>query len=317
MGTADTRRAGRPRATRAAVHQPRGSGGVPIFFRALFALRWKLGKLFGWDKPGSGVGERVRSLRERLPADLRERRVDRICARFRGGGQPGRPPVFSSVYQTHDEWAAETFQQDRARGDAHRLGAGQLRRWLPRANGRAGKAERTVRQTRTWPRSSRSGTRSCIRCCCDRSDADGRCRRRIPDAPRRRARYERGRTHDRTRGPTSRLPVRSGRTPAPPTSLFMTGSGGAGCLRVGIRPTVHACECRIVVAASIPRASAGSTSPQIRSGGAPTRARPFADSQRFLRGGLPGKQPPPLCTAPTGGRYVCKTSRRAPSRSTI
>ena len=53
----------------------RGGEGSKFFsgvFGALFALRWKLGELFGWDKPDSGVGERVRSLRERLPADLLE-----------------------------------------------------------------------------------------------------------------------------------------------------------------------------------------------------------------------------------------------------
>ncbi|GAA2432814.1 DUF2867 domain-containing protein [Streptomyces mauvecolor] len=65
--------------------------------RFLFAARWKLGKLFGWDKPGEGVGTRVRTLRDRLPADLRE-----------GPRGPAfRSHPFTSVYQTHDEWAAE------------------------------------------------------------------------------------------------------------------------------------------------------------------------------------------------------------------
>jgi Protein of unknown function (DUF2867) len=85
-----------------------GDEDLPVVLRGLFALRWKLGKLFGWDRPGSGVGERVRSLRERLPADLLEvpRGPDVRAV-------PGRraaadmPPVFRSVYQTHDEWAAE------------------------------------------------------------------------------------------------------------------------------------------------------------------------------------------------------------------
>jgi hypothetical protein len=66
--------------------------------RALFAIRWKLGAAFGWDKEGTGVGARVRSLRERLPADLRDGR--------RGPDLPTVP--FTSVYQTHDEWAAES-----------------------------------------------------------------------------------------------------------------------------------------------------------------------------------------------------------------
>jgi len=40
--------------------------------RALWALRWKLGELFGWDDPDGGIGSRVPTLRDRLPADLRE-----------------------------------------------------------------------------------------------------------------------------------------------------------------------------------------------------------------------------------------------------
>src|SRR5215212_7389118 len=40
--------------------------------RALFALRWKLGEVFGWDDPDTGLGSRVPTLRDRLPADLRD-----------------------------------------------------------------------------------------------------------------------------------------------------------------------------------------------------------------------------------------------------
>jgi hypothetical protein len=65
--------------------------------RALFAIRWKLGAWFGWDKPGAGLGGRVPSLRDRLPADLHD--------------APRAPDFravpFTSVYQTHDEFAAE------------------------------------------------------------------------------------------------------------------------------------------------------------------------------------------------------------------
>jgi hypothetical protein len=80
----------------------------PVVVRALFALRWKLGKLFGWDEPGSGVGERVRSLRERLPADLLKapRGPDLRAVPGREAADDG-PPIFTSVYQTHDEWVAE------------------------------------------------------------------------------------------------------------------------------------------------------------------------------------------------------------------
>ncbi|WP_328301448.1 DUF2867 domain-containing protein [Streptomyces sp. NBC_00435] len=65
--------------------------------RALFAIRWKLGALLGWDSPADGVGGRVATLRDRLPADLREGP--------RGPDLSSFP--FTSVYQTHDEWAAE------------------------------------------------------------------------------------------------------------------------------------------------------------------------------------------------------------------
>jgi hypothetical protein len=40
--------------------------------RFLFAVRWKLGALLGWDDPAAGVGGRVASLRDRLPSDLRD-----------------------------------------------------------------------------------------------------------------------------------------------------------------------------------------------------------------------------------------------------
>ncbi|WP_434599781.1 DUF2867 domain-containing protein [Streptomyces sp. A5-4] len=65
--------------------------------RMLFATRWKLGKLLGWDKPGVGVGTRVPTLRDRLPADLRDG----------PRGPDFRAVPFTSIYQTHDEWAAE------------------------------------------------------------------------------------------------------------------------------------------------------------------------------------------------------------------
>ena len=79
----------------------------PLVLRALFAVRWKLGKLFGWDKPGAGVGERVRSLRERLPADLRAAPRGPDLRSVPGREDADGPPIFSSVYQTHDEWVAE------------------------------------------------------------------------------------------------------------------------------------------------------------------------------------------------------------------
>jgi hypothetical protein len=65
--------------------------------RALFAIRWKLGGLFGWDGPAAGVGSRVPTLQDRLPADLRE-----------GPSGPKFDSLpFTSLYLTEDEWAAE------------------------------------------------------------------------------------------------------------------------------------------------------------------------------------------------------------------
>jgi hypothetical protein len=65
--------------------------------RALFALRWKLGELFGLDRPDEGIGSRVPTLRERLPADL--------------SAAPSGPDFdklpFRSLYLLDDEWAAE------------------------------------------------------------------------------------------------------------------------------------------------------------------------------------------------------------------
>jgi hypothetical protein len=63
--------------------------------RALWAIRWKLGKLLGWDRPEAGPGARVPTLRDRLPTGLRE--------------APSGPDLhrFSSLYLLEDEWAAE------------------------------------------------------------------------------------------------------------------------------------------------------------------------------------------------------------------
>jgi len=65
--------------------------------RTLFAIRWKLGQLLGWDAPDSGVGSRVSTLRDRLPADLRDGPSGPVFDRL----------PFSSVYLTDNEWAAE------------------------------------------------------------------------------------------------------------------------------------------------------------------------------------------------------------------
>jgi len=62
----------------------------------LFAIRWKLGELLGWDDVDDGLGARVPTLRERLPEDLRE-----------GPAGPETELPFEPLYLTEDEWAAE------------------------------------------------------------------------------------------------------------------------------------------------------------------------------------------------------------------
>ena len=79
----------------------------PAVFRALFALRWKLGELFGWDEVDFGVGKRVPSLRERLPADLLEGPRGPDLRAVPGRTELDGPPIFVSLYQTRDEWLSE------------------------------------------------------------------------------------------------------------------------------------------------------------------------------------------------------------------
>lgn len=64
--------------------------------RTLFAIRWKVGELLGWDDARAGVGSRVSTLRDRLPADLRER-----------PGPPFDALPFTSLYLLVEEFAAE------------------------------------------------------------------------------------------------------------------------------------------------------------------------------------------------------------------
>jgi Protein of unknown function (DUF2867) len=68
-----------------------------VAVRFLFALRWKLGELLGWDDAGGGIGSRVPTLRDRLPDDLRQGE--------RGPDHESLP--FKSLYLLDDEWAAE------------------------------------------------------------------------------------------------------------------------------------------------------------------------------------------------------------------
>ena len=63
---------------------------------ALFAVRWTLGALLRWDREGDGLGFRVATLRDRLPAELRE-----------SPGPDAGVPAFSPLYLLDDEFAAE------------------------------------------------------------------------------------------------------------------------------------------------------------------------------------------------------------------
>ncbi|OPC79185.1 hypothetical protein B4N89_34505 [Embleya scabrispora] len=65
--------------------------------RFLLAVRRKLGALLGWDRPGAGLGERVASLRDRLPDELRDT-VDPADS----GGMPLTP-----VYELDREFVGE------------------------------------------------------------------------------------------------------------------------------------------------------------------------------------------------------------------
>jgi hypothetical protein len=78
-----------------AAGDPSRSGSAPV--RALFAIRWKVGELLGWDRQDSGIGSRVPTLRDRLPADLREA----------GPGPSFDGLPFSPLYLLDDELAAE------------------------------------------------------------------------------------------------------------------------------------------------------------------------------------------------------------------
>ena len=65
--------------------------------RTLWAIRWKVGALLGWDGPETGLGSRVPTLRNGLPVDLRD-----------GPSGPDFDALpFTSLYLIHDEWAAE------------------------------------------------------------------------------------------------------------------------------------------------------------------------------------------------------------------
>ena len=77
------------------------SHGSSRLSNALFALRWQLGELLGWDDPRRGIGARVPTLRDRLPADLRDAPTARDFS----------AAPFTWVYVTEHECAAEIANQ--------------------------------------------------------------------------------------------------------------------------------------------------------------------------------------------------------------
>ena len=81
-----------------ASYDPARSSSFAV--RNLFAIRWKLGALLHLDGADSAVGTRVPTLRERLPADLRN-----------SPGPEFDALPFTSLYLLEDEFAAEVANQ--------------------------------------------------------------------------------------------------------------------------------------------------------------------------------------------------------------
>ena len=65
--------------------------------RTLFAIRWTVGRLLGWDAPDAGLRSTVPTLRDRLPQDLRDAPL----------GPEFRALPFTPLYVLDDELAAE------------------------------------------------------------------------------------------------------------------------------------------------------------------------------------------------------------------
>ena len=67
--------------------------------RALFAIRWTIGRVFGLDRKETGLGAGVRRLRDRLPADLADTPSDFDTH------------LFTPLFVTDDEFAMEIANQ--------------------------------------------------------------------------------------------------------------------------------------------------------------------------------------------------------------
>ena len=76
-------------------------GRSSFVVRGLFAIRFALGRMLGLDRPETGLGVRVDTLRDRLPADLAYTATD-----FDVDTEP-----FAPLYITNDEFAMEIANQ--------------------------------------------------------------------------------------------------------------------------------------------------------------------------------------------------------------
>ena len=114
------------------------SRGSPRSVRMLWAIRWKVGEVLGWDSPDAGSG--APTLRDWLPADLR--------------AAPSGPEFaalpFTSLYLLDDEWAAEIANRT-MRGVMH-VG------WVPGPDGRLPRPAGRLREAE-W--SARNGLHGC------------------------------------------------------------------------------------------------------------------------------------------------------------
>ncbi|MFD9823661.1 DUF2867 domain-containing protein [Streptomyces violascens] len=81
----------------AAMQASAGRAREPLPSRLLFAVRWKLGALLGWDRPQAGTGKGAQPLRDRLPSDLLE---------APGSSDAGLSPL-APVYELDNECALE------------------------------------------------------------------------------------------------------------------------------------------------------------------------------------------------------------------
>lgn len=81
----------------AALRDGGGPSQSTAIVRFLFAVRWRMGALFGWDGAEQGFGSRVPSLRDRLPDDLVQDAT----------GEPDGDTPFRMLFELADECALE------------------------------------------------------------------------------------------------------------------------------------------------------------------------------------------------------------------